>query len=85
MTNYCIIIFNVQKLSGTIVECNTAYPGKRMNSNDHWETIKAHGFTEIASCDIMDEDGEIEIPVNRGEHLQNKNIVGSYIKIIILC
>ena len=56
-----------------------------MNSNDHWETIKAHGFTEIASCDIMDEDGEIEIPVNRGEHLQNKNIVGSYIKIMILC
>lgn len=30
----------VQKLKGTIVECNTAYPGKRMNSSDHWETIK---------------------------------------------
>lgn len=30
----------VQKLNGTIVECNTAYPGKRMNSSDHWETIK---------------------------------------------
>ena len=70
----------VQKLNGTIVECNTAYPGKRMNSNDHWETIKAHGFTEIAPCDIMDEDGEIEIPVNGGEHLQNKNIVGSHIQ-----
>lgn len=70
----------VQKLNGTIVECNTAYNGKRMNSNDHWETIKAHGFMEIAPCDIMDEDGEIEIPVNGGEHLQNKNIVGSHIQ-----
>lgn len=70
----------VQKLNGTLVECNTAYPGKRMNSNDHWETIKAHGFTEIAPCDIMDEEGEIEIPVNGGVHLQNKNIVGSHIQ-----
>ena len=70
----------VQKLNGTIVECNTAYNGKRMNSNDHWETIKAHGFMEIAPCDIMDEEGEIEIPVNGGEHLQNKNIVGSHIQ-----
>lgn len=70
----------VQKLNGTIVECNTAYPGKRMNSRDHWETIKAHGFTEIAPCDIMDEEGAIEIPVNGGEHLQNKNIVGSHIQ-----
>ncbi len=70
----------VQKLNGTIVECNTAYPGKRMATSDHWETIKAHGFTNIAHCDIMDEYGEIEIPVNGGEYLQNKNIVGSHIK-----
>ena len=70
----------IQKLKGTIVECNTAYPGKRMTSSDHWETIKAHGFTEIAPCDIMDEEGEIEIPVHGGEHLQNKNIVGSHIQ-----
>lgn len=70
----------VQKLNGTLVECNTAYPGKRMISSDHWETIKAHGFMEIAPCDIMDEEGEIEIPVNGGKHLQNKNIVGSHIQ-----
>lgn len=70
----------VQTLNGTIVECNTAYPGKRMATSYHWETIKAHGFTNIAHCDIMDEDGEIEIPVNGGEYLQNKNIVGSHIK-----
>lgn len=34
----------VQKLNGTIVECNTAYPGKRMNSSGHWETIKGTWF-----------------------------------------
>ena len=70
----------VQKLNGTIVECNTAYAGKEMNSSDHWKTIKAHEFTKIAPCDIMDEEDELEIPVNGGEHLQNKNIVGSHIK-----
>ena len=51
-----------------------------MTSSDHWETIKAHDFTEIVSCDIMDEEGEIEIPVHGVEHLQNKNIVGSHIQ-----
>ena len=70
----------VQKLKGTIVECNTAYPGKRMSSADHWETIKDHGFLDIAKVDIMDEDGEMEIPVHGGEHLHNKNIVGSHLQ-----
>jgi uncharacterized Fe-S center protein len=34
----------------------------RSNSKDHWETIKNHGFQDIAPCDIMDEEGEIELP-----------------------
>ena len=38
----------VQKLSGTIVECNTAYGGKRSNNKDHWQTFKDHGFMDIA-------------------------------------
>lgn len=70
----------VNKLKGTIVECNTAYKGKRYNSKDHLETIKVHGFLDIAPCDIMDQEGEITIPVNYNGHLQNKNIVGSHLK-----
>lgn len=70
----------VQKIDGILVECNTAYNGKRMNSKEHWETIKKHGFLDYFKVDIMDEEGEIEIPVNYGGHLQNKNIVGSHIK-----
>lgn len=70
----------VNKLNGTIVECNTAYQGKRYESKDHWQAIKDHGFMDIAPCDIMDEEGEIAIPVNGGVHLQNKNYVGSHIK-----
>lgn len=65
----------VKKLAGTIVECNTAYGGKRSNSKDHWQTFKDHGFMAIAPCDLMDETGEMKIPVRNGIHLK-ENIVG---------
>ena len=38
-----------------------------------------HGFMDIAPCDIMDEDGEIKIPLQGGEHLSGYDIVGSHI------
>ncbi len=70
----------VQKLQGTIVECNTAYRGKRFKTSDHYKVIEEHGFNKIAPVDIMDEDGDEEIPVNYDGHLQGVNIVGSHIK-----
>lgn len=70
----------VNKLNGTIVECNTAYRGKRFDTNEHLETIKAHGFSSIAPVDIMDSEGEIEINLEGGKHLKGINIVGSHIK-----
>ena len=60
----------IDKLNGTIVECNTAYERKRNTSEEHWKAIKDHGFLDIAPCDIMDEDGDIAIPVNGGKHLK---------------
>lgn len=69
----------VSKLNGTIVECNTAYPGTRNTTEAHWQTIKDHGFAAIAPCDIMDEDGEIALKVEGGKHLK-ENYVGANIK-----
>lgn len=69
----------IDKLQGTIVECNTAYPGRRNTTKAHWETIKEHGFLDIAKCDIMDEDGEMALKVNNGFHL-SENIVGNHLK-----
>lgn len=60
----------VKKLNGTIIECNTAYPGKRNNEKDHLEVAKKHGFLDFAEVDIMDADGEFEIPVHQGKHLK---------------
>lgn len=65
----------INKLNGTIVECNTAYAGRRNTTEEHWKTIKEHGFMDIASVDIMDEEGDMAIPVKNGIHLK-ENYVG---------
>ena len=70
----------VNKLNGTIVECCTAYRGKRFEVSDHLKTFEDHGFTKIAPCDVMDADGEIGIPINGGKHLNGVNYVGSHIE-----
>lgn len=69
----------VQKVDGTIAECNVAYPGRRDTTEAHWNTIKDHGFLAIAPCDILDEEGEMRIPVTGGKHLK-ENIVGTHLK-----
>lgn len=69
----------VQKLNGTIIECNTAYPGKRNTAEDHMKVAEDHGFTAFAEVDIMDAEGEEKIPVNKGKHLAY-NIVGTHLK-----
>lgn len=69
----------VTKLNGTIVECNTAYPGRRNTTKEHWKAIEEHGFLKIAPCDILDEDGEITLPVTGGIHLK-ENFVGSHLR-----
>ena len=68
----------VQKLDGTIVECNTAYSGARCQSADHWRVINEHGFTAIAPFDLMDEEGEMKIPVKHGKYLQY-DVVGDHL------
>lgn len=66
----------VTKLQGTIVECCTAYAGKRIDPKDHWQVVKDHGFADIAPCSIMDEDGDFTLPVEGGLHLK-ENFVGA--------
>lgn len=68
----------VSEVNGTIVECNTAYAGKRMNSEDHWKVIRDHGFDKIAKVDIMDEEGDMRIPVKDTTHIKY-DIVGSHL------
>jgi uncharacterized Fe-S center protein len=65
----------VQSVNGTIVECNTAYAGRRNTTEAHLEAAREHGFFDIADVDIMDAEGEMRIPVRDTTHIKY-NIVG---------
>lgn len=69
----------VRKVNGTIVECNTAYGGKRSSTAAHMQAAKDHGFLDIARVDIMDAEGEFHLPVKDRKHLQY-DIVGDHLK-----
>ena len=69
----------VKFVDGTIVECNTAYEGRRMNFQDHMQTAAEHGFTAIAEVDIMDAEGDIALPVRKGKHLKENYVGKNYL------
>ena len=68
----------VEEVNGTIVECCTAYGGSRQDPKKHWETIHQHGFDSIFAVDLMDEFGEIRIPIKDRKHLKY-DIVGEHL------
>ena len=70
----------VNMLNGTIIECNTAYPGARNTAEEHLDVAEEHGFTKIGNgVEIMDGIGEFKIPVNNGKHLKY-DIIGKGFK-----
>lgn len=55
----------VERVNGTIVECNTAYVGQRNSTEKHKKLMEDHGWSKYFDVDLMDEEGpdlEIEIP-----------------------
>ena len=68
----------VETVNGTIVECCTASGGSRQDPKKHWETIHEHGFDSIFAVDLMDEFGEIRIPIQDKKHLKY-DIVGEHL------
>lgn len=68
----------IRHVQGTIVEANTAYEGKRNTTEEHWNTMKLHGWTDIAEVDIMDAEGELVLDIPNGKRIQ-KNYVGSHL------
>lgn len=70
----------IDYVQGTIVECNTAYEGKRNTTKEHWDTMKLHGWCDIAKVDIMDEEGEMELTVGEKHKQIAVNYVGDHLK-----
>jgi uncharacterized Fe-S center protein len=69
----------VRRIKGTIVECNTAYGGRRASTAIHYQVAADHGFTAIAPVVILDEKGDISLTVSGGTHLK-EDIVGAHFR-----
>ena len=60
----------VERVGGTIVECNTAYEGERNSTEKHVRLIERHGWNAYFKVDLMDREGpDVEIPIRNGRHL----------------
>ena len=66
----------IHQLDGTIVECNTAYGGARSSTEEHYQVAREHGFADISTVQIQDENGSMTLPVEGGARLQ-ENYVGA--------
>ena len=66
----------VDKVNGTVVECNTAYEGERNTTEKHIKLMEEHGWSKYFNVDIMDGEGNdmvLEIPNGK---VIKKNYVG---------
>ena len=69
----------VERVKGTVVECNTAYDGERNITEKHEKLMEEHGWSKYFTVDIMDGEGPdkiLEIP--NGKIIQ-KDYVGKNI------
>jgi uncharacterized Fe-S center protein len=69
----------VNSVNGTLVECNTTsgFENRRVNTALHYQVAKDHGFTAIAPVLILDEGGNLTIPVTNGRRL-TENTIGAH-------
>lgn len=69
----------VEKLNGTVVECNTAYGGERNTTEKHKKLIENHGWSKYFDVDLMDEEGPDKILVVKNGKILKENYVGKNI------
>ena len=66
----------IEKVHGTVVECNTAYDGGRNTTEKHWKTMELHGWSRYFTVDILDAQGpDMELAIPDGRKIK-KNFVG---------
>ena len=78
----------IEKLGGTVVECNTAYAGERNTSEKHKKLIEEHGWSKYFKFDLMDEEGPDKVLEVRNGKVLKENFVGknlvNYDSILVL-
>ena len=66
----------VEKLGGTVVECNTAYGGERNTTEKHKKLIEDHGWSKYFNVDLMDEEGPDKVLKVENGKILKENFVG---------
>ena len=70
----------VEHLNGTIIECNTAYPGARNYTDKHKALMDEHEWTKYFKVDILDAEGpDITLEIPNGIAIK-KNYIGKNTK-----
>lgn len=70
----------IDYVSGTVVECNTAYDGARNTTEKHKELLKEHEWTKYFNVDLLDAEGpDLVLPIPNGKVIK-ENYVGKNIK-----
>lgn len=70
----------IDKVNGTVVECNTAYEGERNTTEKHQKLMVNHGWTKYFNVDILDAEGpDLVLNIQNGKRIK-KNYVGKNIK-----
>lgn len=70
----------IEKVNGTVVECNTAYEGERNYTDKHKKLMENHGWTKYFNVDIMDSEGDdLVLNILDGKVIK-KNFVGKNIQ-----
>ena len=68
----------IDEINGTVVECNTAYPGARNTTKKHEKLMAAHEWTKYFNVDIMDSEGpDVTLEIPNGKRIK-KNKVGKH-------
>ncbi len=78
--------FQAQIPNSTIIEANTAYGGARANTSSHRKTLQTNGWT-FCPVDIIDENGDVNFPVNGGFHLKEVAVgahLANYDSLVVL-
>lgn len=70
----------IEKVGGTVVECNTAYDGERNSTEKHHRLMQDHGWTKYFLVDLLDAEGpDLRVEIPNGKVLK-ENCLGKNIK-----
>ena len=69
----------IDKVGGTVVECNTAYEGARNTTERHRQLFRDHGWMDYYKVDLLDAEGpDLVLPIPNGKVIK-ENYVGKEI------